>query len=221
MTANASNSRLLRSKISFLGGVLLLAVSTVAGAQEITLEEFPGLRERAVIMHIVSRIVEQDQQVVWNSENAKVTLPGRPVGLKLVGTNLVVAVQFTPFLRPHGQHVLVAQGQIWINIPNEGIRYHTTIQTIPLEFREQIYFFPLGSIDAEDEAQIEIQLVVEPYSRPSSERARTGVNSENRGSRQEEGSAESINQSFAEDQSSPQTEAVPEITDRDEEKTSP
>jgi hypothetical protein len=112
---------------------------------------------------MVSRIVEENQQVVWDSENSKVTIPGRPVGIKLVGANLVVAVQFTPFLRPNGRHILVAQGQIWINLPNEGVSYHTTMQTIPLEWREQVYFFPLGSMKTENEAHIEIQLTLEPY----------------------------------------------------------
>ncbi|MCL2382120.1 MAG: hypothetical protein FWC64_11145 [Treponema sp.] len=168
MTATATNALLCRLRTAFLKGVLALtlgaAASTAAGAQETLLEEHPYLKERAVVMRIVSRIVEENQQVVWNSENSRVTLPGRPVGLKLVGTNLVVTVQFTPVLRDQGQHVLVAQGQIWINVPGEGMRYHTTIQTIPLEFNEQIFFFPLGSMQARDEAVIEIQLVVEPYS---------------------------------------------------------
>jgi len=151
-------------KTAFLGGLLFFMISTVISAQETSLEELPGLRERAVMMRISSRIVEQNQQITWNSENSRVTLSGRPVGLKLVGTNLVVAVQFTPFIRRNTQPFLVAQGEIWINIPNEGIRYHTTIQTIPLEFNEQIYFFPLGSMELEDEAFIEIQLVLEPHS---------------------------------------------------------
>jgi len=163
MTANAFSAWLLRSKIAFLKGFLFLAVGTTIGAQETLLDELPVLRERAVVMRIVSRVVEQNQQVVWNSENSRVTLPGRPVGLKLVGTNVVVAVQFTPVLRPQGQHMLVAQGQIWTNVPGEGMRYHTTIQTIPLTFNEQIFFFPLGS-QAIDDASIEIQVVVEPYS---------------------------------------------------------
>ena len=163
MTANAFNTLLLRSKIVFLKGFLLLATSI--GAQETLLEELPELRERAVIVHIVSRIVEQNQQVVWSSENSRVTLPGRPVGLNLVGTNVAVAVQFTPVLRTRGQHMLVAQGQIWANVPGEGMRYHTTIQTIPLEFNEQIFFFPLGSMQSiGDDALIEIQLIIEPYS---------------------------------------------------------
>lgn len=159
------------SKIVFVGGILFLMAGAALSAQQTSLEEIPGLRERAIVMRIISRIVEQDQQVVWNTENAKVTIPGRPVGLKLVGANLIVAVQFTPFLRTNGRNVLVAQGQIWINIPNEGIRYHTTMQTIPLELGELIYFFPLGSAGTNDEASIEIQLLLEPYA----DAASTGI----------------------------------------------
>jgi hypothetical protein len=84
--------------------------------------------------------------------------------LKLVGTNLVVAAQFTPYFRRNGHHILVAQGQIWVNIPNEGMQYKTTIQTIPLEFGEELYFFPLGEARAEDENWIEIVLRLTPYS---------------------------------------------------------
>ena len=172
MIANVFNAWLLRSKSVLLKGFLFLAASTTIGAQETLLDEHPVLRERAVVMRIVSRIVEQNQQVVWNSENSRVTLPGRPVGLKLVGTNVVVAVQFTPILRPQGQHILVAQGQIWTDIPGEGMRYHATMQTIPLTFNEQIFFFPLGSMQSRDEALIEIQLVIEPYSETFAERRR-------------------------------------------------
>ena len=157
--------------------ILLLTANVISFAQETSLEELPGLRERAVVMHIVSRIVEQDQEVVWDSENTRITIPGRPVGLRLVGSDLVVAVQFTPFLRDSGRHILVAQGQIWLNVPNEGISYHTTVQTIPLEFREQVYFFPLGSVRSEDEAHIEIQLVLEPFSEDASNRRNRGRSS--------------------------------------------
>ena len=156
-------------RAALLGFILFLGAIKTLNAQDASqepssLEELPGLRERAVMMRIVSRIIEQNQQVVWNAENSRATIPGRPVGLKLVGSNLVVAVQFTPFLRPQGMHVLIAQAQVWVDVPGEGIRYYTTMQTIPLQFREQVYFFPLGSMDAQDEAQIEIQLVMEPYS---------------------------------------------------------
>jgi hypothetical protein len=152
-----------RNRLALLG-VLFLAARTAVPAQEPSLEDLlPGLKERAIIMDIVARIVEQNQQVVWDSENSKVTIPGRPVGLKLVGANIVVAVQFTPYFRAKGHNILVAQGQIWIDVPNKGMSYHTTMQTIPMEFGEHIYFFPLGSKDSADDARIEIQLVLHPY----------------------------------------------------------
>jgi hypothetical protein len=145
-------------------GVLFLVAGAAAMAQEPGLEELlPGLKNRAVILDIAARVVENNQQEVWNSSNSKVTIPGRPVGIKLVGANVVVAVQFTPYLRPNGKNILVAQGQIWIDIPNEGFRYHTTMQTIPLEFGEHIYFFPLGSASSPNDARIEIRLKLEPY----------------------------------------------------------
>ena len=83
--------------------------------------------------------------------------------MKLVGSNLAAAVQFTPFIRPRGENILVAQGQIWIEVPNEGIRYHTSIQTIPLEFNEPIFFFPLGPQRQENNAFIEIILTIKQY----------------------------------------------------------
>ncbi|MDR2630592.1 MAG: hypothetical protein LBC60_06695 [Spirochaetaceae bacterium] len=150
--------------LSLVGSLLFLAANAAVMPQEPSLEELlPGLKDRAVILDIVSRVVEQNQEEVWNSVNSRVTIPGRPVGLRLVGANVVVAVQFTPYFRRNGHSMLVAQGQIWVNVPNEGIRYLTTMQTIPIEFGEPIYFFPLGPADSQDDARIEIRLELRPY----------------------------------------------------------
>ena len=145
----------------FLGSILFISANPPIRAQE---EVLRGLEDRAVVLDIIARVVEDAQGEVWNSTNSKVTVPGRPVGLRLVGENILVAVQFTPLFKKDGTNVLVALGQIWINVPNEGIRYHTTMQTIPLEFGEQIYFFPLGSKRSREDARIEIQLRLHPYS---------------------------------------------------------
>lgn len=150
--------------LALFGSLFLISTNTLLFSQDSALEKMlPGLRERAVILDIVARVVEENQQEVWNASNSKVTIPGKPVGLRLVGENIVVAVQFTPYFRNDGNSVLVAQGQIWVNIPNEGIRYQTTMQTIPIKFGEQIYFFPLGSANSPKEAHIEIRLVLHPY----------------------------------------------------------
>jgi hypothetical protein len=154
----------LARQMTLLGALLVAAVGAVL-AQELSLEELvPALKEQAVKMAIVARVVERNQEEVWNSVNSKVTIPGRPVGMKLVGNNIVVAVQFTPYRQRNGRNILVAQGQIWIDVPNQGIRYQTTMETIPLEYGEQIYFFPLGSGENPNEPRIEIQVEINPYS---------------------------------------------------------
>ena len=124
---------------------------------------FPRFRGRAIVLEINARIVEQDQVVIWNESHRKTTISGRPVGIKLVGANVVVAAQFTPYIRRGAQKFLVAQGQIWMDIPDQGIRYHTSMQTIPLEFGEPIYFFPLGPLNEKDAASIEVMLTLYPY----------------------------------------------------------
>jgi len=166
----------------FLNVLFIVNRSFILAQQGPSLEEMlPGLRDRAMIVDITARIVEQNQQVVWYSEDSKVTIPGRPVGIKLVGANIIVAVQFTPYFRGRGNNFLVAQGQVWVDVPNKGISYHTSMQTIPMELNEEIYFFPLGSGDSagnsqgnsQEEARIEIQLMFRPYVSGSSE-ARQG-----------------------------------------------
>jgi hypothetical protein len=119
----------------------------------------PRFGRRALVIDIDARVLEEKQGVVWEETTRRITIPGSPVGIKLVGANVIVAVQFTPFIRHHGQNVLVAQGQIWIDDPEKGISYYTSIQTIPLEFGEPIYFFPLGQSRQLD-ASIEIILTV-------------------------------------------------------------
>jgi hypothetical protein len=146
------------AKTVFLGGLLFVAANAASYAEDQSLEEL------AVVLNIVSRVVEADHQVVWDQTNSKVILPGVPVRLKLVGTNLVVVVQFTLYREKSGRKLLVAQGQILVDVPNQGMSYHTTIETIPLEYGEQIYFFPLGRADSPEEARIEIQVALLPYS---------------------------------------------------------
>jgi hypothetical protein len=122
----------------------------------------PRYKGRSLVLDINARVIEQNQTVIWNESHRKTTVPGRPVGVKLVGSNIVVVAQFTPYVRRGVQKILVAQGQIWMEIPDQGIRYHTSMQAIPLEFGEPIYFFPLGPQNAEDTACIEVMLTLYP-----------------------------------------------------------
>ena len=56
-----------------------------SGGGESPLEELiPRFKGRAVVLDITARVIEQNQTVIWNEAHQKVTIPGRPVGLKLV-----------------------------------------------------------------------------------------------------------------------------------------
>jgi hypothetical protein len=143
----------------FLSVLFLLTTSICIEAQPqpASTGMMPGLRRQALILDINARALE-NEEVIWNESSQKITIPGTPVGIRLVGSNIIVAVQFTPFIRRNGS-VMVAQGQIWINDPQTGISYYTSIKTIPMKFNEPIYFFPLGELNS----SIEIKLTVNPY----------------------------------------------------------
>lgn len=155
--------------------------TTEPRAEESLEEALPGFIDQMVVLDINARVLEQSKTEIWHESHKRATIPGRPVGIKLVGANVVVAAQFIPYLRRSGQNVLVAQGQIWVEIPEHGIRYQTTMQTIPIEFDEPIYFFPLGSSDREGEASIEIMLTMRPYRDHDAVEASTPVSSEQDG----------------------------------------
>ena len=146
----------------------LLAAFFIASAQihandPTVTELLPGLRDRTVVLEIHARVLEPTRVVIWSETHERITIPGNPVNIRLVGYNIVLALQFTPFIRARGENILVAQGQIWIEIPNEGFYYHTSIQTISLEYNEAVYFFPLGSDWDKDMDFIEIMLTMKQY----------------------------------------------------------
>jgi len=120
----------------------------------------PEFRKQTLILDIEAKALE-NEEVIWEQSNQRITIPGTPVGIRLVGSNIIVAVQFTPFIR-RSESVMVAQGQIWISDPEKGVCYYTSIQTFPMEFDEPIYFFPLGA-PPQSNSSIEIKLTVKPY----------------------------------------------------------
>jgi hypothetical protein len=148
-------------KMLFMVSIVLFSKG-VSCAQELE-DLLPGLREKAVVIDITARILGKDSQEVWNTSSSRVTIPGRAVGVKLLGNNITVIVQFTPYFKRDGNNVLVAQIQVWVDVPNQGMRYQTTMQTIPISFGEQVYFFPLGVSASGENASIEILLEMRPY----------------------------------------------------------
>jgi len=121
----------------------------------------PENRRQALVLNINSRVLENGKNVVWSENNRKTSISGIPVGVQLAGSNIVVVVQFTPYIRRDG-NVLLVQGQIWVAEPEKGVTYFTSIQTVPMEFGEPVYFFPLGESQNLNPS-IEIIITVNPY----------------------------------------------------------
>jgi hypothetical protein len=145
-----------------IAGLLVWSVGLYAQRQENRQEELPApIRERAIVLQITTK-VEQSNKKVWTVSNSKATIPGRPVNIKLVGENIVIEIQFTPFLR-RGKYTLVAQSQIWIDIPEKGVNYKTVSQSMDIDFKEPIVILPLGSDPASDNPHIELNLTMYRY----------------------------------------------------------
>jgi len=150
--------------------IFIMSVPVSAQTRQLSSSETAGgFRRQALVINIESRVLEEENRVVWSENNRKVSIPGVPVGIQLAGSNVVVATQFTPYIRRDG-NVLVAQGQIWLADPNTGVTYYTSIQTIPMEFGVPIHFYPLGS-SQHLSPSIEIIITVSRYNEPSAETA--------------------------------------------------
>jgi hypothetical protein len=148
--------------IRFLRVLAFLLVANSAYAQEPRSDELPpALRDKAMVIQITTK-VEENSQELWNAFNSKIAIPGRPVGIKLVGDNLIITVQFTPYLQ-QGKYVLRTQSEIIINVPEKGMSYKTNTHSIPMNLGEPILYLPLGPKSAADTPHIELLLTMYRY----------------------------------------------------------
>lgn len=103
---------------------------------------------------------DKAQNQAWKAESVKYTMPGTPVPFKLVGSNVAIIVQITPFEQEDGKGVtLIAQGQVWVRQPEGGLSYHTTVETLSVEYGETVLFFPLG-LDNEGKASMKLEISI-------------------------------------------------------------
>jgi len=118
-------------------------------------------KRQALVLDIDSRVLEDGKKVVWSENNHKISMSGVPVGVQLAGSNVVVAVQFTPYITTNG-NFLAVKGQIWVADAEKGVLTYFTSQRIPMGLGEPVYFFPLGASRNLNPA-IEIVITVNPY----------------------------------------------------------
>ncbi len=132
--------------------------------------------KQALKVHIQARIYQDVQNVMWESDVDKLTISGRPVTINMQNEKSRIAVHFTPYRTVQGGLILIAQSEIWLKEPSPEddqkgkIRYFTSMRSIPLDFDELIYFYPLGrleNLDNPNQIHIEMALKIAPYSAES------------------------------------------------------
>ena len=148
----------------------LLLLSLVPGMLALAQEEDPlddileYLRGKTFSVHIVIRLLDGNEVIVWDVEHSDVTVAGRALNVRLVGEDIVIDAFITPFGSVDTNLMLVAYGQLWVTDgPDEGLRYESFMKSLPVESGERIIFFPLGvAVDNNTNIytiELEIQLI--------------------------------------------------------------
>ena len=125
----------------------------------------------ALTVRIQAKLFQQVEDVVWQSSVEKLTIPGRAVTINMQNEQAKLSMHFTPYRKNQGGLILVAQSEIWLRVPAEGdqkekLRYFTSMRSIPLDYDEIIYFYPLGKLedmDNPEQIHIEMALNIRPY----------------------------------------------------------
>jgi len=138
-------------------------------------EALRALLANALEVHVTARVMPADAQPIWNAQSTKLTLPGRPIKVRLDGDNARIDLICTPYIQESGEVLLLAQGQVWLaQAPENDVKYFNTFYSIPVTFGETVLFFPLGLAAAGTAAEdgsfnIELEIKVVPYRAPDPE----------------------------------------------------
>ena len=153
--------------------LLALAVSHAQGeeAEADPKEALRDLLSKALSVTISARVLPPDTQVetpAWNAESTRLTIPGRPIRVRLEGENVRIFLVCTPYLQESGELLLLAQGQVWLSEPaQKEARCYSTFYSIPVSYGEKVLYFPLGLAGGQarqnDHFNIELEIKIVPY----------------------------------------------------------
>ncbi len=154
-----------------LGILLCLLTVAMVSGQELKEPSIEEILKEALSINIHANLSQDKREIMWESEVRKLTIPGRPVTIHLQNQQAKLSVHFTPYRKNDGGLILVAQSEIWLvqnksETSAEGIRYYTSMKSIPLEFGETVLFFPLGKMDNltnPEKLHIEMAVMISPY----------------------------------------------------------
>lgn len=141
----------------FLGGARF---SAQVQAQALDVPE--ALKGKALTVSINAYVLQSGSTVAWQQQGLRYTVPGTPVAFRLVGSNVVIAIQVTPYENEKGGAILVTQGQVWVKGEGGEISYRTTLESVLVRYGEKVLFFPLGR-SPDGRAPICVELSVDHY----------------------------------------------------------
>lgn len=151
--------RCLRAARILAPALAVLALSATAAAQDAATDIPEAFRDKALAVRVHTTVLRPGADA-WEDRSVKYTIPGTPVGIRLVSSELIVYLQLTPYQSEAGRLMLLTQGQVWIKDASSSIRYQTTLNTFPVAFGEKIWFYPLG-IEGKGPAPIAVVITVE------------------------------------------------------------
>jgi hypothetical protein len=139
---------------------------TQSGAQKAepgSIEAIPlSMRGEALSVSVKALVNHKDSKDPWQASDRKYTVPGTPVSVKMMGSDVAVVVSLTPYRTKEGSLFMIAQGQVWFREADGTVRYRSTVDSVGVNFGEKLLFYPFG-VYADGRAPLRLELVVDPY----------------------------------------------------------
>jgi len=140
---------------------LFLCVSVASGAQETadSIDVGKLLREALYLLIDVEASIPDNPAGTWEAKVKKITVPGRPVELRLHGEDSHLKVEFTLYPAEENKLLLVARSETWV-----GSEYSSSLTSLTVEYRDALYYYPLGrSSELVEDVEIRMAVEVTPY----------------------------------------------------------
>lgn len=134
------------------------------------------LLEEALLVSVDMLVSSSDgSDELWRNKVEKITIPGRVVTVGIEGSDSRLNVSFTPYPTENGTLLLVARNEIWV-----GGEYSNGLTTIPIAYRDEVYYYPLGRAgegSIENPVEVRMTIKIVPYLDTLDEEARTTLES--------------------------------------------
>jgi len=167
------NIRLLIVPLILLVSPLSISAQETSSASTSSADKL--LRDALLLSVDVTVKMPEGNEKFWNTRVEKITIPGRAVVVSLEGNDSRLKVNFTLFLAEDGKLFLVAQSEIWA-----GEDYSSTLSSLPVAYRDEVYYYPLGRADdGTENSPVEVRMAINviPYLETLDEQARAALES--------------------------------------------